>query len=67
MPLVAIWGDMLTDERKKILKELNTGKIQVAISCGVLTEGFDEPSINCKAMARPAKSQSLSSNVSAGD
>ena len=55
----AIWGDMPVDDRRKILKELTTGEIQISMSCGVLTEGFDEPSINCIVMARPTKSQSL--------
>lgn len=55
----AIWGDMPVDDRRKILQELTTGEIQMSMSCGVLTEGFDEPSINCIVMARPTKSQSL--------
>lgn len=55
----AIWGEMPGEERKKVLEALTSGKIQVAMSCGVLTEGFDEPSIDCIVMARPTKSQSL--------
>jgi superfamily II DNA or RNA helicase len=55
----AIWGEMPTDERRNVLEDLRSGRIQVAMSCGVLTEGFDEPSISCIAMARPTKSQSL--------
>lgn len=59
IPSKAIWGEMPIEERRKILEDLKAGKIQVAMSCGVLTEGFDEPSIDCITMARPTKSQSL--------
>jgi superfamily II DNA or RNA helicase len=55
----AIWGDMDSHDRKTVLRELKNDSIQVAISCGVLTEGFDEPSIQCIAMARPTKSRGL--------
>lgn len=55
----AVWGEMPTEERRNVLEDLKAGRIQVAMSCGVLTEGFDEPSISCIAMARPTKNQSL--------
>lgn len=55
----AVYGDMPTDERKSILANLKNGKIQVVTSCGILTEGYDEPSCDCILMARPTKSQSL--------
>lgn len=56
---VPVWGDMLPEERKGALSDLKHGRIQVATSCGVLTEGFDESSISCVIMARPTKSQVL--------
>lgn len=59
IPSEAIWGEMPSEERRTVLDRLKNGSIQVAMSCGVLTEGFDEPSINCISMARPTKSQSL--------
>ena len=59
IPAAAVWGEMPCEERKMVLDSLKNGSIQVAMSCGVLTEGFDEPSINCISMARPTKSQSL--------
>lgn len=54
-----VWGDMPPEERKRALSDLKHGRIQVATSCGVLTEGFDESSISCVVMARPTKSQTL--------
>lgn len=55
----SVWGDMPTEERQKALSDLKTGKIQVATSCGILVEGYDEPAINCVIMARPTRSASL--------
>ncbi len=55
----AVWGDMPTDKRKKTLKKFKHGKIQVVTSCGILVEGYDEPSIDAIIMARPTKSSAL--------
>ncbi len=55
----AVYGDMPPDERKSVLESLKTGKIKVAMSCGVLIEGFDEPSVDVVLMARPTKSPGL--------
>ena len=55
----AVWGDMEPADRKQALADLKSGLIQVAVSCGVLTEGFDEPSIDVIVMARPTKSPGL--------
>lgn len=55
----AVYGAMPSDERKRALESLKNGRIQVATSCGVLTEGFDEPSIDVILMVRPTKSEIL--------
>lgn len=55
----AIYGEMPFLERKNVLESLKSGKIQIVTSCGVLTEGFDEPTINVILMARPTKSAGL--------
>jgi superfamily II DNA or RNA helicase len=55
----AVWGDMQAEDRKQVLDDLKSGRIQVAASCGILCEGYDEPSINAVIMARPTKSASL--------
>lgn len=54
-----VWGDMDKEARVRVLDDLKKGNIQVATSCGVLTEGYDESSISCVIMARPTKSQTL--------
>lgn len=55
----AIDGAMSIDDRRGVLNRLNTGETRVVVNCAVLTEGFDEPSLDCVIMARPTKSRSL--------
>ena len=54
-----VYGGTPTDERRGILQDLHTGKLQVVTNCMVLTEGFDEPSVDCLVLARPTKSKGL--------
>lgn len=46
-------------ERKRTLEAFKQGQIQVVSSCGILTEGYDEPTVNVVIMARPTKSSGL--------
>ena len=55
----AVWGEMPIEDRKRVLNDLKEGKVQVVTSCGVLTEGWDEPSISCALMCRATKSRLL--------
>lgn len=55
----AVWGAMPPDERAQVLEDLSRGKVDVVTNCNVLTEGFDEPSIDCVLMARPTRSLAL--------
>jgi superfamily II DNA or RNA helicase len=48
-----------TSSRDQILQDLRNGKIQIITNCMVLTEGFDEPSLDCCVLARPTKSVGL--------
>jgi superfamily II DNA or RNA helicase len=45
--------------RKQILRSFSEGSFQFLVNCALFTEGFDEPSIACVAMARPTKSRAL--------
>lgn len=54
-----VHGALNKGERRQILKDFRAGKIQVIWNCAVLTEGFDDPTIECVIMARPTKSASL--------
>lgn len=52
-------GETPPDERRKIYAALADGKLDAISSVMVLTEGWDEPSVDCIAMARPTQSRSL--------
>jgi superfamily II DNA or RNA helicase len=54
-----ITGDTPIDERHEILSMFHNGDIKVLCNCEVLTEGFDEPAINCIILARPTQSSAL--------
>jgi superfamily II DNA or RNA helicase len=55
----ALDGATPPEERRAILKRLHTGETSLVANCGVLTEGFDEPSVDCILIARPTKSTAL--------
>lgn len=55
----AVWGAMPKDERACLLQDFHHGSVQVLTNCNVLTEGFDEPRVDCVLMARPTQSQLL--------
>lgn len=59
IPAGHIDGSMGRDERDAVLAKLRTGEILVVCNYGVLTEGWDEPSVSYVAIARPTKSESL--------
>jgi superfamily II DNA or RNA helicase len=46
-------------ERDAILERLKSGKTKVISNVGILTEGWDLPSLSCVILARPTKSISL--------
>lgn len=53
----AVWG--ADDERAVKVRALNTGQLDALMNCAVLTEGYDEPSIESIVIARPTMSQLL--------
>lgn len=55
----SIHGNLSLSKRAKYLQDFKSGRIQVLTNCQVLTEGFDEPSIQCLLMARPTTSKTL--------
>ncbi|MEI8352151.1 MAG: DEAD/DEAH box helicase [bacterium] len=60
-PGAAAWvcGKTPRDDRRRILTDFSTGRVQIVCNCGVLTEGFDNPAVEVVIMARPTKSRSL--------
>lgn len=56
---VIVTGDTPAAARKEILEPgglLDRGTVKVVITCNVLTEGWDMPSLECIVMARPTRS-----------
>lgn len=47
------------DERRAMLRAFDSGEIQVMSNCMVLTEGYDNPRVDCVVVARPTKSRAL--------
>lgn len=58
-----ILGTTPDEERKQILFDFKSGVVQVLINVGVLTEGFDEPSIEAIILAKPTRSTLLYTQI----
>lgn len=54
-----ICGETESVTRKRILRDFKDGCFQFLCNVGVLTEGYDEPSTEVIAVARPTKSRAL--------
>jgi len=52
MSAEAVDGETDTELRTAVKHRLKTGETQCVVNCGVFTEGFDEPSIDCVCIAR---------------
>lgn len=59
VPAAALWGAMPKDDRRATLEAFSAGELAVLTNCAVLTEGFDEPRVDCVILARPTKSRLL--------
>lgn len=58
-PAEAVDGTTSTAERHAIFSRFSSGETLVLANCGIATEGYDEPSIECVIVARPTKSRPL--------
>lgn len=50
-------GETKPDERRAILSRFRSGETAVVSNASVLTEGFDEPAVDCIVMAKPTRSR----------
>lgn len=57
--VASLSGETDVGERRSILRKLQSGELQCVVNCMVLTEGFDEPSVDCVMLARPTQSKPL--------
>jgi superfamily II DNA or RNA helicase len=56
-------GETPMEERRQLLRDFSSGEVQVVANAQVLTEGFDEPQVDCIVVARPTRSQVLYSQM----
>lgn len=59
VPAETVTGDTPPDERREIFGRFHQGTLPVLTNVMVLTEGYDEPAIDCILMCRPTKSTGL--------
>lgn len=59
VPAGVVTGAMDIDTRRATLAAFSRGDLQVLANCAVLTEGYDEPRVDCVVVARPTKSRGL--------
>ena len=52
-------GNTPVEERNQLVNDLKIGEIQVVCNYGVLTEGFDEPTLAACVLARPTRNLGL--------
>ena len=55
----SIDSTMDMEYRRGVLAAFHAGKTQVLLNCGILTEGFDCPQIDCVLLVRPTRSELL--------
>jgi hypothetical protein len=58
-----IVGSTPSEERHQILARFASGETRVLVNVGVLTEGFDEPSVEAIILARPTRSTLLYTQI----
>jgi ATP-dependent helicase IRC3 len=58
-----ILGTTPREEREQIFKDFSSGSIKVIVNVGVLTEGFDEPSVEAIILAKPTRSTLLYTQI----
>ncbi|MGV1006785.1 MAG: DEAD/DEAH box helicase, partial [Candidatus Nanopelagicales bacterium] len=54
-----VTGETPAEERQRIYRDLREGRLLIVCNCMVLTEGWDEPSVEVCIIARRSKSQPL--------
>jgi ATP-dependent helicase IRC3 len=59
IPAGVVSAETPAAERAATLTALRVGDLRVVANCAVLTEGYDEPTIDCLILARPTKSRPL--------
>lgn len=59
IPAACVEGAMAPEDRARIFRQFEAGKIRVLTNCMIATEGWDCPAARCALLARPTKSRGL--------
>lgn len=59
----AVYGAMPMEQRARVLESFRQGELDAVTNVGVLTEGYDDPGIDCIVMARPTCSGLLYTQI----
>lgn len=54
-----VHGGTPMEERRQLLARFSSGELEVLANCAVLTEGYDNPRVDCVVVARPTRSRAL--------
>lgn len=57
VPASAIWGDMPSAERRRLIRQLKSGELLQLVSCDLIGEGTDLPAVEGISMARKTASE----------
>ena len=63
IPAQFVEGRMSLKQRQEIIRNFREGKTKILINMNILTEGFDDPSVECIAIVRPTKSLNLYAQI----
>jgi superfamily II DNA or RNA helicase len=58
-----VHGKLSMKERREILRRFKEGEIKILTNMNVLTEGFDDPEVECIALVRPTQSLVLYAQI----
>ena len=58
-----ISSKLSSQDRDNIIKKFAAGEVKVLVNVDILTEGFDDPSVQCVGLLRPTKSLSLYAQI----
>jgi ATP-dependent helicase IRC3 len=58
-PIAAVDASTPLEDRRDLLRRFQTGETMVIANCAILTEGFDNPSVDAIILCRPTKSKVL--------
>ena len=63
VPSAYIDGNMSMEQRREILRLFKQGEIRIITNMNILTEGFDDPYVECIGIVRPTKSLTLYAQI----